>query len=86
MESMKRYDDEFKKEVIRKFMGGASIAGLSRETGIGEQTLHKWKNELVRTDEGEVDKEKLAMRKRIRDLEMENEILKKAALIFGRGG
>ena len=50
MESMKRYDDEFKKEVIRKFMGGASIAGLSRETGIGEQTLHKWKNELVRTD------------------------------------
>jgi transposase-like protein len=33
-----------------------------------------------------VDKEKLAMRKQIRELQMENEILKKAALIFGRDG
>ena len=85
MESMKRYDEEFKKEIIRKFLGGASIAGLSRETGVGEQTLHKWKNAIVRTDEGEVDKEKLVMRKEIRELRMENEILKTAALIFGRG-
>lgn len=86
MESMKRYDKEFKKEVIRKYVGGASMAELSRETGVAGQTLHKWKNELVRTDEGEVDKEKLLMRKQIRELQMENEILKKAALIFGRDG
>ena len=86
MEIMKRYDEEFKKEVIKKFMGGASIAGLARETGVGEQTLHKWKSKLVRTDEGEVDNEKLLMRKQIRELQMENEILKKAALIFGRDG
>lgn len=86
MESMKRYDKEFKKEVIRKYMGGASMAGLSRETGVTEQTLHKWKNELVRTDEGEADKEKLELRRQVRELRMENEILKKAAIIFGRGG
>lgn len=67
-------------------MEGASIASLARETGVGEQTLHKWKNQLVRTEDGEVDKEKLALRKQIRELQMENEILKKAALIFGRGG
>lgn len=83
---MKRYDKEFKKQVIKRYMDGATIAGLSRETGVGEQTLHKWKNEIVRTEEGEVDKEKLAMRKEIRELKMENEILKKAALIFGRDG
>jgi transposase-like protein len=29
--------------------------------------------------------EAAALKKRIRELEMENEILKKAALIFGRG-
>lgn len=83
---MKRYDKEFKKQVIKRYMDGATVAALSRETGVGEQTLHKWKNELVRTDGGEVDKEKLVMRKKIRELEMENEILKKAALIFGRDG
>jgi transposase len=83
---MKRYDEEFKKEVIRKFMEGRSVAGLSRETGVSEGVIHKWKNAIVRTDDGEADKEKLLMRKRIRELEMENEILKKAALIFGRPG
>lgn len=86
MESMKRYDKEFKKEVIKRYMGGASIAVLSRETGVGEQTLHNWKNAMVTKEDGEVDREKLAMRKKIRELEMENEILKKAALIFGRDG
>ena len=83
---MKRYDKEFKKEVIKRYLAGGTIAALSRETGVGEQTLHKWKSEIVRGEDGEVDKEKLEMRKRIRELEMENEILKKAALIFGRDG
>ena len=86
MESMKRYDEEFKKEVIRKFMEGRSVAGLSRESGVSEGVIHKWKNAIVRTDEGEPDKEKLLMRKKIRELEMEVEILKKAALILGRPG
>jgi len=83
---MKRYDEEYKKEIIRKYMEGRSVAGLSRETGVSEGVIHKWKNAVVRTDEGEPDKEKLAMRKKIRELEMENEILKKAALILGRPG
>lgn len=83
---MKRYDEEFKKEVIRKYMAGAKVSALSRETGVAEQTLHKWKSALVRSDDGEVDKEKLAMRKQIRELQMEVEILKKAAVILGRPG
>lgn len=84
MEIMKRYDEEFKKEVVRRFLAGETVSGLVRETGVSKQTLYKWKSELVRTEDGEVDTEKLAMRKEIRELRMENEILKKAALIFGR--
>jgi transposase len=80
---MRKYDDEFKKEAIRKFLNGQSIASISRETGVSEGLLHKWKNKIVQKD-GEVDREKLEMRKRILELEMENEILKKAALIFSR--
>lgn len=83
---MKRYDEEFKRAVIKRFMGGETMAALVRETGVSKQTLYKWKNELVRGEDGEADKEKLEMRKEIRELKMEVEILKKAALIFGRGG
>lgn len=80
---MKKYDKEFKKEAIRKYLDGQSIASISRETGVSEGVLHKWKVQIVQQN-GEVDKEKLEMRKRIIELEMENEILKKAALIFSR--
>ena len=81
---MRKYDQEFKKEVVKKYLDGQSVASIAREIGVNENTLHKWKAELIQKN-GEPDKEKLAMRKRIIELEMENEILKKAALIFGRG-
>jgi transposase len=61
------------------------VASISREIGVGENTIHKWKREIL-SENGEIDKEKLVMRKRIIELEMENEILKKAALIFSRSG
>ncbi len=61
------------------------MASISREIGVGENTIHKWKREIL-SENGEIDKEKLVMRKRIIELEMENEILKKAALIFSRSG
>jgi transposase len=82
---MRKYDKEFKKEVVKKYLDGQSVASISREIGVNENTIHKWKSEILQKD-GEVDKEKLAMRKQIIELEMENEILKKAALIFGRSG
>jgi len=82
---MKRYDIEFKNEVMRKYMAGQTIAAISRETGVNENVLYRWKKAMVVNEDGEVDKEKLEMRKRILELEMECEILKKAALIFSRG-
>ncbi len=81
---MRKYDEEFRKQAVKKFLDGQSVASISREIGVNENTIHKWKSELIQKD-GEPDKEKLLMRKRIIELEMENEILKKAALIFGRG-
>ena len=83
---MKRYDQEFKNEAIRKYLAGQTIAGISRETGVNENVLHRWKQQMVGSDNGEPDREKLAMCKRIMDLEMEVEVLKKAAIIFARPG
>ncbi len=81
---MKKYDLDFKKECVKKYMDGQSIASISRETGVSQGVLHKWKHKLIRTENGEIDQEKLELRKRILELEMENEVLKKAAIIFGR--
>ncbi len=81
---MRKYDQEFKKATVKKYLDGQSVASIAREIGVNENTIHKWKAEIIQKD-GEPDKEKLLMRKRIIELEMENEILKKAALIFGRG-
>ena len=81
----KKYDKDFKKEAVKKYLDGQSVASISREIGVNENTIHKWKKEIL-SENGEIDKEKLLMRKRIIELEMENEILKKAALIFSRSG
>lgn len=82
---MKKYDKEFKKETVKKYLDGQSAASISREIGVNENTIHKRKREILSVN-GEVDEEKLAMRKRIVELETENEILKKAAPIFSRSG
>lgn len=82
---MKKYDKEFKKEAVKKYLDGQSVASISREIGVNENTIHKWKKEILSVN-GEVDQEKLLMRKRIIELEQENEILKRAALIFSRSG
>jgi transposase-like protein len=81
-----KYDLAFKKEVMRKYLSGQTMASIARETGVSENVLYRWKQKMVTTADGEADAEKLAMRKRIMELEIECEILKKAALIFGRDG
>ena len=81
---MRKYDQEFKKQTVKKYLDGQSVASIAREIGVNENTIHKWKAELIQKD-GEPDKEKFLMRKWIIELEMENEILKKAAIIKGCG-
>ena len=82
---MKKYDEEFKREAVKKYLDGQSVASIAREIGVNEKTIHKWKKDLLSVN-GEVDREKLAMRKRIFELEQECEILKKAAAYFARNG
>jgi transposase len=82
---MKKYDKDFKKEAVKKYLDGQSVASVARELGVNENTIHQWKKELL-PNGGEEDQDKIRMRKRILELEMENEILKKAALIFSRSG
>ena len=72
---MKKYDQDFRNQTVKKYLDGQSVASISREIGVNENTIHKWKKEILSVN-GEVDQEKLLMRKRIFELEQENEILK----------
>ena len=82
---MRKYDDEYKQAAVRKINDGQSVASVSRELGVAESLLHNWKRQVSLTS-SDADKEVVALRKKLRETEMERDILKKAALIFGRSG
>ncbi len=86
---MRKYDDEFKRQAVKKVVNGQTVSSVSGELGINESLIHKWKRAAL--DNGDDSRSGVEVRregelkKRIRELEMEVEILKKATLIFGRG-
>jgi transposase len=81
----RRYDEEFKASVIRMMETGQSVPEISQSLGLGESLLYRWKQELKPSAEREQDEEKAALLRRIKQLELEREILKKALGIFSRG-
>jgi len=84
-----KYDDEFKRQAVQKVLDGQSVRSVSREIGVTESQIHKWRRAALSNGDGIKSGAELtdtaALKKRIRELEMEVEILKKATLIFGRG-
>lgn len=92
--SGKRYDREFKLYAVKMVVeDGRKVSEVARELDIVHQTLHKWvgkyqedqeasfvgSGSLSPKEEAEYKKDK-----RIRDLEEENAILKKAMGIFAK--
>lgn len=80
---MRKYDDEFKREAVRKIHDGQSVASVARELGCAESLLHRWKRDALEAS-SDSEKEVIALRRKLREVEMERDILKKAALILGR--
>jgi len=80
---MRKYDDEFKQNAVRKILDGQSVAAVSRELGVAESLLHKWKKAKI-SIASDAEREVMELKKKLREVEMERDILKKAALIFGR--
>ena len=83
-----RYSDEFKQQIVDLYRSGQSVSCLSGEYGVSNVTIYKWIKELSPIEQsggGESSsKDYKAMQKRIAELEMECEILKKATAIFAR--
>ncbi len=84
------YPEEFRRETVELVRGGRSIADVAKSLGVSGQTLRNWCKQ-VEVDAGRqagpssADKEELTqLRRRVRVLEQEREILKKAAVFFAR--
>ena len=78
----KRYSEEFKRQIIDLYLSGKSVTELAEEYGLVEQTIYKWKKLYApsfEVDENQTIsmKEYKDLQKKMRELEMENEILKK---------
>ncbi len=88
----RKYDADFKKEVLKMVESGRSVPDISQSLGIGSNLIYTWvkRSKVSGADvkfSGVVttlDGEKLALNKRIKELEMERDILKKALGIFSR--
>ena len=84
----RKFDNDFKRNAVQKVLDGQSGASVARELGIGENLIYKWKKKFTSDGDGVSSGEQLTeieqLKKENFELRQENEILKKAALIFGR--
>lgn len=83
-----RYSNEFKQQIVDLHLSGIAVLKLSDEYGVSQQTIYQWIKLLspIKIDEETTIsmKEYKLLQKKIVQLEMENEILKKATAIFAR--
>lgn len=87
----KNYTDDFKKQIVALKQNGKSTSEISREYQIAKSTIIKWVNDYSNTgsfkakdNRSEEENELLRLRKENKQLLMENDILKQAALIMAR--
>ena len=93
--SRRKFTKEFKEEAVSLvFAGGQSLHQASQDLGVGLSTLQRWVSE--RREMGAdafpgngrqvgQEQELTELRKRVRQLEMERDILKKATAFFAKG-
>jgi transposase len=87
----KFYTDEFKKRIVALRNNGKSVSEISTEYTLAKSTINKWVFDYSNTgsfkakdNRSESENELLKLKKETSRLEMENDILKQAALMMGQ--
>ncbi len=69
---MRKYDDEFKRQTLTRVFDGQSVSAVSREIGVNESLIHKWKRDALEHGangmSGAEIKENAVLKKRVREL------------------
>ena len=89
----RKYYASFREEVVRMVLNGRPVTEVAQSLGIGENLIYRWKSRYnfnQPTGKVKVDsvislpEQQQTLLRRIRELEMERDILKKALSIFSR--
>lgn len=87
----KNYTEDFKKQIVELRRTGKPALVISKEYGIAKSTINKWVSDYsksgsfkARDNRSEEENELIKLRKENKQLLMENDILKQAALIMAR--
>ncbi len=87
----RNYTDEFKLQIVSLIKSGKSSSMIAKEYGIAKSSVTKWVRDFNKSGSFKAkdnrtpeENELIALRKRVKELEMEADILKQAALIMAR--
>ena len=83
----RKYDEEFKKRAVQlSYAEGRTVQSTAEGLGINPSVLHRWRKRYTaegdKTQEADHLEELRTLRRRVADLEEDNDILKKASAYF----
>ena len=79
----RKYDEEFKQQALAMVRNGQSPRSVAEALGISENLIHRWKR-ASRTELPATEQEVEQLRRQLKQVEMERDILKTALSIFSR--
>ena len=82
-QTRRKYDDEFKQQALKMLDTRQSVRATAMALGISENLLHTWKAARNQNRSG-LEAENADLKARLRQVEQERDILKKALSIFSR--
>jgi transposase len=79
----RKYDAQFKAEALNQIENGQRVSAVAQALGISEALLYQWRKRGTISPLGNSSEVEL-LRKQVKQLETERDILKKALTIFSR--
>ncbi len=88
----KKYENDFKVLIVELVKSGRSVKEISDEYGLNDSMVRRWRREYEaksgdftkKKELSQEEKEMKALRKELREITMERDILKKVVSIFSK--